>query len=157
MTPAWVARISSADWLLAILFFGSACLASAVLIQVSACSLCMTQRFFMACGVFAIAAALVHRRAPVFYSILAALFWIAGCLVAFRQLWIQYVPGAATNCGPGIDFLIANEYPLSSIVRTMLMGSGDCAEPSVIPILALAGFLSLLSMLVMHLKARNSL
>ena len=156
MTKTWLARLNSRDWLIAIVFFGGVFLASAVLIQTSACSLCMTQRYFMACGVVTIAIALIHQQAPRTYIVVAALFWIAGCLVAFRQLWIQYVPGAATNCGPGIDFLIANEYPLSSVVKTMLMGSGDCAEPSVIPLLALAGFLILMSMLFMHVRSRNT-
>lgn len=152
----WLARLSSKDWLLAILFFGSSFLAAAALIQVSACSLCQTQKLFMACGVMVIAISLIHQRVPLAYPILAALFWVAGCLVAFRQLWIQYVPGAASNCGPGIDYLIANEYPFSSIVRTMLTGSGDCAEPSVIPLLALAGFLILLTMLFIHVRLRTS-
>ena len=152
----WLTRISSRDWLLAIMFFGSAFLAAAALIQISACSLCMTQRFFMAFGVVSIAVSLVHRNVPLIYPILSALFWIAGCVVAFRQLWIMYVPGASSSCGPGIDFLIANEYPLSSIVKTMLTGSGECAEPSIIPTLALVGFLILLTMLFMHVKSRKS-
>lgn len=156
MNMTWLGQLTSRDWLLAIVFSGSAFLAAAVLIVVSACSLCMTQRLFMACGVVVIAVAVIHRRVPVIYPVLAALFWVAGCVVAFRQLWIIYVPGAATNCGPGIDFLIANEYPLSSIVRTMLTGSGDCAEPSVIPLLALAGFFILLTMLYMHVRSRES-
>ena len=156
MNMTWLMQLTSRDWLLAIVFTGSAFLAAAVLIQFSACSLCMTQRFFMACGVVAIAVALIHKRVPLHYPILAALFWVAGCVVAFRQLWIQYVPGAATNCGPGIDFLIANEYPLSSIVKTMLTGSGDCAEPSIIPLLALASFLILMTMLFMHVKSRRT-
>lgn len=156
MINTWLARLGSRDWLISIVFFGGLFLGSAVLIQVSACSLCMTQRLFMACGVLAIAIALLHQRVPLIYPIVAALFWIVGCVVAFRQLWIIYVPGAATNCGPGIDFLIANEYPFSSVIKTMLMGSGDCAEPSVIPLLALAGFLILLTMLFMHIRSRKS-
>lgn len=110
----------------------------------------------MAFGVVSIAVSLVHRHVPLIYSVLAAFFWIAGCVVALRQLWIMYVPGASTSCGPGIDFLIANEYPLSSIVKTMLTGSGECAEPSVVPLLALAGFLILLTMLFMHVRSRKS-
>ena len=157
MNMTWLTRFTSRDWLLAIVFFGSAFLAGAVLIQVSACSLCMTQRLFMACGVVVIAVALVHRKVPLVYPILATLFWIAGCIVAFRQLWIMYVPGAATNCGPGIDYLIANEYPFSSVVKTMLMGSGDCAELSTIPLLALAGFLILLTLLFMHVRSRKTI
>ena len=51
----WLARLSSKDWLLAIVFFGSSFLAAAALIQVSACSLCQTQKLFMACGVVVIA------------------------------------------------------------------------------------------------------
>lgn len=157
MNMTWLTRLTSRDWLLAIVFFGSAFLAAAVLIVVSACSLCMTQRFFMAFGVVVIAVGLIHRRVPLVYPILATLFWIAGCVVAFRQLWIMYVPGAVSNCGPGIDFLIANDYPFSSVVKTMLMGSGDCAEPSVIPLLALAGFLILLTMLFMHFRSRKTI
>ncbi len=156
MNVSWLMRLTDRDWLIAILFSGSVFLAAALLIQISACSLCMTQRLFMACGVLVIAVALLHKRVPLTYPVVAALFWFAGCVVAFRQLWIMYVPGASNNCGPGIDFLIANEYPFSSIVRTMLMGSGDCAEPSVIPLMALAGFLILLTMLVMHLRSRTS-
>ncbi len=155
MKMIWAARFTSGDWLLAILFCGSAFLASAALIQVSACSLCQTQKLFMMCGVVVIAVSLLHRRVPLVYPSLAGLFWLAGCVVAFRQLWIQYVPGAATNCGPGIDYLIAYEYPFSSIVKTMLTGSGDCAEPSVIPLIALAGFIFLLTMLFMHVRSRK--
>ena len=147
--------LTAKDWLLAIVFFGGAFLAAAAIIQVSACSLCQTQKLFMFCGVGAVAVSLVHDRPPRTYAVVAALFWLAGCVVAFRQLWIQYVPGAATNCGPGIDYLIAYEYPMSQIVKTMLTGSGDCAEPSVIPILALAGFFILLAFLFMHLRIRR--
>ena len=147
--------VNARDWTLAIVFVGSTFLAAAVLIQVNACSLCMTQRLFMVCGVIVVAVSLAHRRQPLGYPIVAGLFWLAGCVVAFRQLWIQYVPGAATSCGPGIDYLIANEYPMSRIVKTMLTGSGDCAEPSVIPLLALCGFLVLLAMLLMHVKSRR--
>ena len=156
MMMTWLDRLTSRDWLLVILFFGSACLAIAALIQVNACSLCQTQKLFMACGVVAIAIALIHQRVPLVYLLVAGLFWVAGCVVAFRQLWIMYVPGAATNCGPGIDYLIANEYPFSNIVKTMLIGSGDCAEPSVIPLMALAGFLALLTMLFVHIRLRRS-
>lgn len=148
--------LESEDWLLAILLVGSCFLAATVLIQVSACSLCMTQRFFMAGGVIVIALALSHARAPLGYPIAAALCWFAGCAVALRQLWIQYVPGAASSCGPSVDFLIAYDYPLSSIVKTMFTGSGDCAEPSLIPLLALGSFLALLTLLMFHVKTRGA-
>lgn len=146
-------KFPSTDYAIAIVLLGSAFLAGALLIQVSACSLCMTQRLFMVCGVASVAISLVHNQPKLIYSIVAGLFWLAGCIVAFRQLWIQYVPGAATNCGPGIDFLIANEYPFSSIVKTMLTGSGDCAEPSIIPLLALGGFVVLLGLLTLQVWA----
>lgn len=154
MLRLWAA-LTESDCLLLIVFLGSLFLASAVLIQVSACSLCMTQRLFMAAGVLTVAFSLLHERSPLIYIVFAILFWIAGCVVAFRQLWIQYVPGAASTCGPGIDFLIANEYPMSSVVRTMLMGSGDCAEASVIPLLALAGFVTLLTLMGAHIFKRS--
>lgn len=144
---ARLGTFAPSDYALAIVFLGSCFLAGALLIQVSACSLCMTQRLFMACGVISVGFSMIHARPKLIYAIVAGLFWLAGCVVALRQLWIQYVPGAAASCGPGIDFLIANEYPFSSIVKTMLTGSGDCAEPSVIPLLALCGFLVLLALL----------
>ena len=147
--------VTAKDCLLAILFFGSLFVAATVLIQISACSLCMTQRLFMAAGVLTIAISLLHDRVPWAYVIVSGLFFTGGIAVALRQLWIQYVPGAAANCGPGIDFLIANEYPMSSVIRTMLMGSGDCAAPSLIPLLALCGFLALMTLLGLHVLKRS--
>ena len=106
----------------------------------------------MTVGVLICVLGSMHSVVPRTYSYLAILVWIGGCLVAFRQLWIQYVPNAAGNCGPGIDYLISNDYPMSSIVKTMLTGSGDCAEPSVVPILALCGFLVLMTTTAFHLR-----
>ena len=140
--------------LFAAAMLGVVAVGSTTLLEPLPCALCMTQRLLMMSGVTAVAVGiLVHRgRVPRAYPLFAAGCWIAGCVVAFRQIWLQHVPGAASHCGPSLDFLLANDYPLSSIVNAILMGSGDCAEPSVLPLLSLAVFGGMLSLLVIHFK-----
>ena len=142
------------DWFIAIILLTGIFLAIAVNYQVTACALCMTQRLAMVAGAIACAVGLIHQRIPLIYSICAGLFWVSGIGVALRQLWLQYVPGAVSNCGPGLEYQLANDYPLTSILTTMIRGSGDCAEPSVFPLLALGGFIVLLFVLGIHIRRR---
>lgn len=151
-----IRHVRPRDWLLATVLLGSTFLFSTIVISTDACSLCMSQRFFMAFGVFFCIVCLANRKIQTTYIVLAMLMWLCGCGVAVRQLWIQYVPGAAQNCGPGIDYLISRDYPLSDIVKAMLTGSADCAEPSVVPILALVGFAILLSTSTIYFFARRA-
>ena len=150
-----VAKFNTHDWFVVLVAMAGIFLGIAVNIQVSACALCMTQRFAMVVGAVVCATGLIHNRIPLVYPILAGLIWIGGIGIALRQLWLQYIPGAVSNCGPSLDFLLANDYPVASVLRTMISGSGDCAEPSVIPLLALVGFVVLLVVLGLHLRSRT--
>lgn len=134
-------------------FAGTALMAALVLEGVfdqTPCALCISQRFFMTLTAVVAFVAVLHRRHFARYAAAQVLMILLGLMLVARQLWIQYVPGAASTCGPGIDFLLYHEYPAVDVVRTLLKGSGACAEPSVIPILSGLAFLILALLAVMQ-------
>ncbi|MDG6349099.1 disulfide bond formation protein B, partial [Luteimonas sp. 8-5] len=65
------------------------------------------------------------RRAWGALGLLAA---AAGIGVAGRHVWLQHLPAdQVPMCGPGLDFL-TEAMPLTSVIRTVLTGSGECAN-----------------------------
>jgi disulfide bond formation protein DsbB len=65
------------------------------------------------------------RRA---WGVLALVLVAAGLYVAGRHVWIQHLPAdQVPMCGPSLDFLL-DAFPLTSVVRTVLTGSGECAK-----------------------------
>ena len=112
------------------------------------CALCLTQRFFVYLGGLIALASLWHEPRLGIYPLLAILSFVAGAGFALRQLWIMHVPGAATDCGASYSFLLEYDYPLASVMNAFLKGSGDCAEPSLIPVWSLIAFLVLIALCV---------
>jgi disulfide bond formation protein DsbB len=95
--------------------------------HVMPCSLCIMQRvaYFFILG-FAIAGLCKARYKIVFMGIL--LFSLLGIFVAARQMYLQYFAGITIGaCGPNLQFMLSNDYPLSSIIKALFYGSGDCA------------------------------
>jgi protein dithiol:quinone oxidoreductase len=51
-----------------------------------------------------------------------------GCTLAGRQVWLQHLPeDKVPECGPGLEYLL-EAYPLFDALKTVLRGTGDCAE-----------------------------
>ena len=108
----------------------------AVFLQFSAhlepCPLCIFQRIaFAALGLVFLLAGLHAprgaggRRA---WGALALLAAAAGIGIAGRHVWLQHLPAdQVPMCGPGLDFL-TEAMPLTSVIRTVLTGSGECAN-----------------------------
>lgn len=117
------------------------------------CALCLTQRIFMGlAGVIAVFG-LWHNPRMGIYPVLAIASLLTGAGFAIRQIYIQVNPEAAAACGMDLELLVEYDYPLMDILKAMTTGTGSCAEPSLIPAAALAGFAILLAFLVLQLKA----
>jgi disulfide bond formation protein DsbB len=95
------------------------------------CPLCMAQRVaFIGIGFFALLAA-IHNPGTIgrhLYSLAILLFAALGIGLAGRQLWLQSLPeDLVPACGPGIYYML-DAFPLADTIKTMMMGSGDCAK-----------------------------
>lgn len=96
------------------------------------CPLCIFQRIaFAALGIVFLLAGLHAPRGTAgrrTWGVLALLAAAAGIAVAGRHVWLQHLPaGQVPMCGPGLNFLM-EAFPLSSVIRTVLTGSGECAK-----------------------------
>ncbi len=95
------------------------------------CPLCITQRlFYMGIGVASVAGLFAVRRsawqraAATLYALCA----LGGIVTAGRQVWLQHLPPEAVpECGPGLQYWLDNESPLS-VLRLLFQGDGNCAE-----------------------------
>ena len=90
-----------------------------------------------------VAVGLAHNPRLGIYPCLSLLASAVGAGFALRQIYIQITPTAASSCGPGLDYLVSNQFPLVDILKALTSGTGDCAEPSLIPMAALAAFVLL--------------
>jgi len=95
------------------------------------CPLCMVQRLsYMLIAITALAGAVhnPHRTGVVVYSTILDLAALFGAVVAGRQVWLQHLPAdKVPECGPGLDFMLES-YPFLDVVKTLIKGTGDCAE-----------------------------
>lgn len=95
------------------------------------CPLCIFQRVaVIALGiVFAVAA--LHNPGATgrrVYGVMAALAAVAGAGVAGRHLWLQSLPpDQVPSCGPGLEYMLES-FPFTEMLRTVLSGSGECAQ-----------------------------
>ena len=95
------------------------------------CPLCVFQRvvfFFMGC--LAILAAIHNpgRAGQKVYAWLIAATATIGALIAGRHIWLQGLPPEEVpECGPGLNYMLEN-FPVTEVLSTVLMGSGSCAE-----------------------------
>ena len=95
------------------------------------CPLCIFQRvFIVAIGICCLVGWL-HKPAGVankIYATLIALLALGGAGVAGRQVWLQHLPAdQVPECGPDLYYML-EAFPLLETIRTVLIGSGDCAE-----------------------------
>lgn len=114
----------------------AALLGFAILVQLQGglipCPLCIFQRIAFAglAVVFLIGG--LHaprgsggRRA---YGALAILAAMIGIGIAGRHVWIQHLPpDQVPSCGPGLDYM-RELMPVTSVIRKVLTGSGECAK-----------------------------
>ena len=95
------------------------------------CPLCITQRlFYMGIGAVSLAGLVAIRARPWqrLAGALYALFALGGVVTAGRQVWLQHLPPEAVpECGPGLQYWLENESPLS-VLRLLFQGDGNCAE-----------------------------
>lgn len=95
------------------------------------CPLCIFQRVAVIVLGMVFLAAAIHgpgpggRRA---YALLLLLAAAGGAGVAGRHLWLQSLPPERVPaCGPGLDYMLES-FPFTEMLRTVLSGSGECAE-----------------------------
>lgn len=95
------------------------------------CPLCMVQRvvFIAILALFLIAATHGPKRTGErIYAVLISLLSMSGIAVAARHIWIQHLPkDQVPACGPGLDYMLET-MPMSNVLKSLMHGSGECAE-----------------------------
>tara|TARA_B110000014_G_scaffold191799_1_gene140608 strand:- start:852 stop:1322 length:471 start_codon:yes stop_codon:yes gene_type:complete len=107
------------------------------------CALCLNQRMWMILATLLAAGGLAHNPRLGIYPFLSLISSIGGIGFALRHIYLQITPSAASSCGPGLDYLTSNQFPVADILKALTTGTADCAEPSIIPIAALVAFVLL--------------
>lgn len=96
------------------------------------CPLCLMQRLcvfllFMFCFMGVAVRSLKAGKVIAWLQFFTA---AGGLFFAGRQLWLQSLPaGQMPSCMPGIDVLI-RYFPWKDVFRTLLWGTGECADNS---------------------------
>ena len=97
------------------------------------CPLCIFQRvaLFVLGVIFLVAALHDPRRwGARIYGVLLGLVAAIGVAIAARHAWIQRLPeDQVPACGPDLEYML-DTLPFTETIRTVLRGSGDCAEVS---------------------------
>jgi disulfide bond formation protein DsbB len=96
------------------------------------CPLCIFQRIAFATLGLVLLVAGLHaprgRGGRRTWGVLALLPALAGIGLAWRHVWMQQLPpDQVPMCGPSLDFLM-EAMPVTSVIRTVLTGSGECAN-----------------------------
>ena len=93
------------------------------------CALCLAQRvMFALIGIASLLYMLPFYASRLVFATVALISSGLGIWLASRQLWLQSLPeDEVPACGPDIYFMI-ERFPLADSLRTMLLGSGSCAE-----------------------------
>ncbi len=95
------------------------------------CPLCMVQRvvFIAILALFLIGATHGPKRTGErIYAVLISLLSMSGIAVAGRHIWIQHLPkDQVPACGPGLDYMLET-MPMSNVLKSLMHGSGECAE-----------------------------
>lgn len=95
------------------------------------CPLCIFQRLaFLAMALVLLIAAAHHPGGwgAKVYGVLLLAAAGAGVALALRHLYLQSLPpDQVPACGPGLDYMM-DTFPLLEVIRTVLSGSGECAE-----------------------------
>lgn len=96
------------------------------------CPLCIFQRAaFAVLGVVFLVGGLHAPRSAGgrrTYGVLALLASLAGVAVAANHVRLQHLPpDQVPSCGPGLDYML-DAMPISGVIRTVMTGSGECAN-----------------------------
>ena len=119
------------------------------------CALCLNQRFWVLLAGVVAAVGLAHDPRLARYPALTGLAAVGGGCFALRHLYLLTLPAEAVpRCGVDFGYMM-DVFPLADVLAAMLSGTGECAEQSAtIPALALAGFLGILTLAILHWRAR---
>jgi len=95
------------------------------------CPLCIFQRIGVAGIGLAFLLATLHNPrgwGSRIYGLLIVVAATATLGVAARNVWIQHLPAdQVPTCGASLSYLL-DIFPLTQVIRTVLTGSGECAE-----------------------------
>jgi disulfide bond formation protein DsbB len=95
------------------------------------CPLCMVQRVIFIAILVAFLIAATHgpkRLGERIYAVLIVLLSLSGVAVAARHIWLQHLPkDQVPGCGPGLDYMLET-MPMANVLKSLMHGSGECAE-----------------------------
>ena len=92
------------------------------------CPLCLMQRICVFILLWVMSLSFRTQKKAHYISLFQILFACAGLFFALRQLWLQSLPAESVPaCMPGLDILM-RYFPWQTVARTLLWGTGDCAE-----------------------------
>lgn len=102
-----------------------------IVLNLQPCPLCFIERFIFGTMAFTFLLATLHNpdaKGQKIYGTITLLLAILGMFFAGRHLWLQGQPSALGEiCVPGVSYLLKT-LPLSQAIKTMLLGSSDCAK-----------------------------
>jgi protein dithiol:quinone oxidoreductase len=164
MATAGPLRLTAETLALATLALAGVLLSGALLMEyvlgMVPCPLCLMQRvWFLVAGLFVVAG-LLHDPRWGIYPLLTAAAALVGGGFAVRQLYLMALPAdQVPACGPDIDYML-EVFPLSEVLGAMVRGTGDCASVDAflalpVPVWALFGFLAMLVLAVLQIRAGN--
>ena len=97
------------------------------------CPLCVLDRVVIfGLGVIFLLALLHNSKsfAAIIYGIFCTILSVIGVLLAARHIWLQNLPeDQVPECGPDIYFMLET-LPIFEVLKSVLTGSGSCAEVS---------------------------
>lgn len=94
------------------------------------CPLCIMQRLIvLLLGLIFFAGIWIKKPcAKRAHAFLCLLFSIFGIGISSRQVYLQSLPPESQPaCGPGLNYMLEH-FPLSETIKTMFVGTGDCAQ-----------------------------
>ena len=115
------------------------------------CYLCLSQRYCMFLAVLVTTCSLFWEPRRGIFPVLTIACCLGGIGFAFRQFYLQYVPGAAESCDADLNYRLDADFEFGDIFQGFFEGAESCGEASIIPILSCDGFLLLITLAVLQL------
>ena len=146
-------------WNLVAVVWAAALVAGAQILELGfgqePCALCVNQRMWAMLAGLICVAGFAHNPRLGIYPLLTALASMGGAAFSIRHLYLLTLPAdQVPGCGVGLEYML-DVFPLMDILQQMTMGTGECAEQSVvIPALALAGFVVMIALAVTYWRSR---
>jgi protein dithiol:quinone oxidoreductase len=103
-----------------------------IILNLQPCPLCVLERLVLVALAILFLLASIHNpdaRGQKLYGSIVLLLGFAGMVLAGRHLWLQGQTNNALGeiCIPGISYLLKS-LPLTQAVKTIFLGSSDCAK-----------------------------